>query len=82
MEFKEFGERGGESGKKQPEKAGKFKRLVHRREIKNKSHLAVTLTEHSLTRAAGQHLLSAGLVNGRAYVFPVFRQEVDSIGYI
>lgn len=40
MEFKEFGERGGESGKKQLEKSpGKFKRIMHRREVRDKSHL-------------------------------------------
>lgn len=41
MEFKEFGERGGESGNKQLYKSpGKFKIIRHIREVKDKSHLS------------------------------------------
>lgn len=41
MEFKEFGERGGESGNKQLLKSpGKFKKIKHIMEIKDKSHLS------------------------------------------
>lgn len=41
MEFKEFGERGGESGNKQLLKSpGKFKKIKHTREVKDKSHLS------------------------------------------
>ena len=41
MEFKEFGERGGESGNKQLLKSpAKFKKIKHMREVKDKSHLS------------------------------------------